>query len=53
MQIFQNLRNTIEKEGINGLDCSTTINSLNTATDMLNQPTGSSISITGSGLYFL
>jgi len=52
-RFFVLLRNSIEKEGINGLNCSTTIKSFNSSSDLPDRPTGSSISISGQGIYYL
>lgn len=37
-RFFKNLRNQIDKEGINGLNCSTTINSFNSSEDLIERP---------------
>jgi hypothetical protein len=52
-KFFLALRNQITKEGINGFMCKTQISSFNTSTDLLDQPHGSSLVITGSGMYYL
>lgn len=52
-KFFVVLRNKITKEGINGFVCSTQIFSFNSSTDLIDQPTGSSLEITGSGIYYL
>lgn len=52
-KFFVTLRNQITKEGINGFVCSTQISSFNSSTDLINQPPGSSLQITGAGMYYL
>lgn len=49
---FGGLRNQIVKEGINSLVCSTHISSLNTGTDLIDQPPNSSLEIGSNGMYY-
>jgi hypothetical protein len=50
---FCKIRSEIIKEGINRINCSTTISSFNSANDMIGRPMGSSLVITGKGIYYL
>lgn len=52
-KFFVTLRNQITKEGINGFICSTHISSFNSSTDLIDQPPGSSLQISGNGMYYL
>ena len=52
-KFFKDLRNLIIKEGINKIECNTTINRLNTSEDMIDRPINSGIAITGKGIFWL
>jgi hypothetical protein len=49
---FKELRNKIDKEGINELNFATTIKSINTSTDLINKPNNSSVILTPKGIYY-
>lgn len=50
---FNKLRSEIIKEGINRINCSTTIFHFDTKSDIENQPPNSALSIRNKGIYFL
>lgn len=52
-KFFKELRNSVVKEGITGLHCSTIISSLNTSTDMLDKPEDAGVLIGSTGMYYL
>jgi hypothetical protein len=51
-KFFNDLRTKIEHEGINGLAGSTQIKSFNSTTDLIGQPLGAAITISGTGIYY-
>ena len=51
-KFFLNLRNQIEKEGLDNLGCSTTIDFINTESDYPNRPENSILEIDTDGVYF-
>ncbi|MFQ5861707.1 MAG: hypothetical protein ACE5IC_01150 [Candidatus Brocadiales bacterium] len=50
---FKKLRNSILKEGINGIVCNTHIESFNSSTDLPDKPPNASIQISSRGIYYL
>ncbi len=50
---FVDLRNKINKEGINELNFVTTIHTINTANDLIDRPVNSKVIIKSRGLYYL
>lgn len=50
---FLNTRNSIEKEGINGLVCNLKLASFDSSKDIVDAPANSSLIIKGSGIYHL
>jgi len=52
-KFFNSLRTFIAKEGINKINCNTTIKRFNTSTDLVEKPTNSSVVINNKGIYYL
>ncbi len=50
---FCKLRSEIIKEGVNGINCSTTISSFDSTKDMIGRPVNSQLVISGKGIYYL
>jgi hypothetical protein len=52
-KFFKELRNHILKEGINNIECDTTISRFNSSEDMVDRPKDSELKITGKGIFYL